>query len=278
MRQRLERPVEFVAPADPAGDAAQPDDLAADRLSRQELYALQRRCLRGQCRKPPIRMPLPIVARARDAADYQAVQVAPGQRQQPARPERRRQWRKQTKRERCGAQSADDRQRVVVELSGVVVHLVGQREKRHKISRHRGERYGLPWLSHPDAGGNQDKAEREAETGEGFQPGQHRECDDRRENGCQAGADHEAHCCSVGLVGARREQDDPDRGKGDRRRAARPCGDDPEQLGRTDHDKGAPCVDQGRKPVGYAEAAAAATATDRSGRIGDQQGQPVERA
>ncbi len=41
-------------------------------------------------------------------------------------------------------------------------------------------------------------------------------------------------------------------------RAIRPCGNDPEQLSGADHDEGAPGIDQRRKPIGYAEAAAAA--------------------
>ena len=72
-------------------------------------------------------------------------------------------------------------------------------------------------------------------------------------NGGGAYADHEAHRRGVGLVGARREQDDADRGKGDGQRAVRPCGHDPEELDGTDRDEGARRIDESGKPIGHTE-------------------------
>ena len=56
-----------------------------------------------------------------------------GEGEQAARPQRRRQRGQQAKRKRGDPAADEDRQRNVVELRRVVGHLVGWREKRHKV-------------------------------------------------------------------------------------------------------------------------------------------------
>ena len=158
----------------------------------------------------------------------------------------------------------------------VVAHRVGGLENRDKICRHRRKHHRLPGPGHQSAGGYQDKANRDAESGKGLRVRQHCECDNRCDSGGEDGAHRETHRCSVGLVGSRREQDDADRGKGDGPRAVRPFGNDPEELGGTDHDERAPRVDERREPIGHAKADDAA-ARNRSSGIGNKQRQPVER-
>jgi len=77
------------------------------------------------------------------------------------------------------------------------------------------------------------------------------------------------------LVGARREKGDNDRGKSHRDRTVRPFGNDPEKRDGADHNECAPGIDQRRKPIGDAEAAGAAIPSNRPGRIGNEQSQPI---
>ncbi len=105
---------------------------------------------------------------------------------------------------------------------------------------------------------------------------QHRERDDCSKSSGEARPCHKPYGRGVSLVGSRREEDDADRGEGYGRCAAWPCGCDPEKRGGADHDKGAPGVDESRKPIGHAKPEAAAP-RNRSSRIGDEQSEPVQR-
>jgi hypothetical protein len=75
-------------------------------------------------------------------------------------------------------------------LLRVEAHLVCRSEKKAKKRRDGREHRRLPLLSHPRAGGHQDKANREAKGGEGLGVRQYREPDDRREDGGKACAHH----------------------------------------------------------------------------------------
>ena len=197
------------------------------------------------------------------------------QRQQPPRPKRRRQRRHQAKRKRRGADAGDDRQCGIVELLSVIAHLVGRREERNEvpaIAVNMAVCHG--WAIRAPAGTRTRPIAR-LKAAKVTKPGQHGKGNDRCKDGGNAGADHETHSRSVSLIGARREQNDNDRGKGHGIGAVRPCGHDPEQCNGDDGDKRAACIDQSRKPIGHAEPDPA-TAYDRSSGIGDKQSQPVE--
>ncbi len=120
------------------------------------------------------------------------------------------------------------------------------------------------------------KTNDEAEALEGLNPWQHRKCDDRRENGCQGVADHETLGGRVGLVGARRKQENRDHGEGDGQGPVRPFGHDPEKLNDADHDERAPRIDERWQPIGHADLEATA-ARNRPSRSTNKQREPVER-
>ena len=107
---------------EPEGDMAKLDDLAPDRERRHQLRALQRCRLIRQRREPGVTCGPPNVGRR--GPHRQTTQVAQGQRQQPSRTECRRQRRNQAKRQCRRASTGNDRQRCVVELQGIVVHLI----------------------------------------------------------------------------------------------------------------------------------------------------------
>ena len=146
LRQGLERRVEIRLRPKLGRDVTEPDDLGADRQRRQELRALQRLGRVRQCREPAVDTAFPIARQPWDGTRREAAQIAQGQCQQPSRSECGRQRRQQAKCKRRGAAACDDRQRAVIELHGVVAHLVCGREQRHEIGRHGSKHRRLPWL------------------------------------------------------------------------------------------------------------------------------------
>jgi hypothetical protein len=118
----------------------------------------------------------------------------------------------------------------------------------------------------------------EAEEGKGLRSKarEHGKLDDRGKDQAQNGAHREEQGGAIGLIGARPEQQNDDRGEGDGSAATRPRRHDPEQRNAPDHDECAPAIDQGGQPIRHPDLYAA-TAPNRSCRIGDKQGQPVQR-
>ena len=276
LRQGRERGLEHRVQAEPRDDPAKPDDLAAHRERRHELPALQRLGLVRQHREAAVQMPVPVAARPPARAGREAAQIAHGERQEPARAQRRRQWRQHAERKRRGPDTCEDGDRGVVEARGVVGHLVGRRQERHEVDDHGGKHRRPPRLGAQRPDRNQIEPKRDREAREGRQPRQHRKRDDGRQDRREDRAHHEIPGHGIGLVGARREQQDPDRGEGDGQRAVWPCRHDPEQLGDADRHQGAPGIDPGRQPVGHAQPDAAMP-LERAAPAGDQQGQPLQR-
>ena len=150
----------------------------------EELRPLQRLGLLRQRREPAVDAALPVVAASVHRPARGAAGRAERQGEQPPRPQRRRQRRQQAEGQRRGAGAGDDRQRDVVELpacrrsSGSSGASSGM-----KVTAMAVKIAGLPRLG--DAGRRSAPGSRpsaEAEAGEGRQPRQHREGDDRGEN------------------------------------------------------------------------------------------------
>src|ERR1700738_1738857 len=117
-------------------------------------------------------------------------------------------------------------------------------------------------------GGDEPKANREAEAGKSLQVRQHRKGDDCCGHGGDESASHEASGTGVSLIGSRREQNGGNSGPGDGLGAARPGGHDPEPSDGKDCNEGSPCTDQGGQPICYVQAKGAATQEGSNG-LGD---------
>ena len=138
--------------------------LAVVRLERgQHLRALQRRGLLRQLREATEIMCFPACRRLRHWARRQAPEIAQRQCQKPARAKCGRQWRQQTKRQYADANADGDPEARIVELLEIEDHWICRREQRHKVERHRGERYRLPGLRHERAGRHEQQPDRQAE-------------------------------------------------------------------------------------------------------------------
>ena len=241
-----ERGVEFRGHTETGNNVAKLNDRAADRECRQQLRPLQRLSLVRQCCESAVHKALPVVGRPQDGISSEAAQIAQGQSEEATRSQRRRQRRQQAKRNRrCGA-ACKDRQRRVVVLDGIVVHLVLGREESHKEHGHAGEHRheGRPAVGHTKAHWDEKQTECNAEGREGAQRRKHGEVGDPRQKHAKGWADHELHRRGGSLVALRRHQQEHDRGECYRQRATWPCGHDPEQRGTADGDERAPSIDQ----------------------------------
>src|SRR6516165_11963595 len=85
-REGLERRIEVGTQIEATTDMAKLDDVGTDRERRQQLRALQRLRRIRQYREPAVHAIGPIIGSPRDRAGNEAIQVAQGQCEQPARP------------------------------------------------------------------------------------------------------------------------------------------------------------------------------------------------
>ena len=109
LRQGGERRAQLRTKIEQRRDRAKLHDVVADGERRKEMRALQRLGLVRQDFQAAVEAALPVFRPPRQGADRQAAQIAQGQGEESARPQRRRERRQQPKRKRRDNAAYNDR-------------------------------------------------------------------------------------------------------------------------------------------------------------------------